>query len=65
MARPTTTTACSRPYRPEFEYDCSAGHAIGSSSPVPACPAVVRGVPCPGVLRRVGKGSRSIVAPNG
>lgn len=41
-----------------FEYECSKGHASGAHSPLLCCPAYVKGKPCAGELKRVGRGSR-------
>lgn len=47
---------------PAFEYLCSNGHALASSRPLEACPAVVKGSPCRGTLTRRGRGSRRAAA---
>lgn len=55
-----TVTAAEAAYLPPFEYECSGGvHMIGASHPVERCPMFVKGEPCTGTLRRVGKGARS------
>lgn len=43
---------------PKYQYHCSEGHLIHSSQEHDHCLAIVRGSPCKGTLKRVGRGSR-------
>lgn len=45
-------------YGDEYHYHCDQNHEIHSRRPLKQCPAMVKGKPCPGQLKRVGNGSR-------
>lgn len=42
----------------DLTYECSEGHQIKTPRAIAVCLALVRGKPCPGTLKQVGKGSR-------
>lgn len=43
----------------KYRYICERNHEIVSATPIKKCLAMIKGKPCPGKLRSVGKGSRS------
>ena len=45
-------------FTPEFTAECELGHLNAADKPIDRCQAYVLGRPCPGALRRIGKGSR-------
>jgi hypothetical protein len=45
----------------KFFYHCDEGHEIASRTEIHECPAVVKGIPCPGRLTRFGRGSRTLI----
>lgn len=45
---------------PAFQYDCDRGHELAASVELAVCPVVVRGCPCPGTLKRFGRGSGKV-----
>ncbi len=47
------------PWEAPFQYECSEGHRLEAEKAKTRCLAVVHGQPCPGVLTRVGRGSRT------
>ena len=42
-----------------YVYECSKGHRIETTHPLPGCVVRVHGRPCRGELKRVGPGSRA------
>jgi hypothetical protein len=51
-------TRASARWVPPYQYHCDRNHEIHADRPITKCPAVVRGEPCPGSLKRFGPGSK-------
>lgn len=45
-------------YEPTYRYECPRSHYLEAERPVAKCPAVMKGQPCDGALKRVGTGSQ-------